>query len=856
MHAAVLQNSSDILGLILTHNTTHLNTRNYQGEAVKNSYPQRLLNKNADSFIQDVNGQTPLHEAARLGDTAAMNLLLNTTGKIISLNAASEAGMTPLHMAVDNNRSGAVSMLLQYEDIDVNAKDIQGRTPLYIASYYGYSHIANLLIAKNAQPDIQTKEGKTALYVAAEKGYISIVRLLLNTKYGSTTGVTPLHIAVANNQSDIVKLLLEHSEVDVLEQNDEGWTALHTAAGKGFHYVTHILLSAEKGKLNLNVKDKKDGVTPLHVAVGYKQSDIVKLLLEYEETDLNPQDNEGWTPLHMAVLNNNSDIVKLLLNIEETNIDIQDFDGMTAVHWASYIGSSNILGQLIDKNATINIPNKDGLLPLQSAVGRGTMETVRLLLNTTEGRISLNTQECSPLCYAVQSNRSELVLLLLTYNETNINQQDSEGNTLIHLAVYEGLDDILQILINKKPSTLIPNNASVTPLQMAAALGNAQAVKILLRAVDGNLPINKQSKSGFIPLHYAAKEGHTEIIQILLRTVEGKLSVNFGSRTGATPLHIAVYYNQTDVVRQLLDAEDIDIDRQDVNGWTSLFRASIEDFVHISKMLINKKAKTDISTKDGWTPLHAAAFKGHIAIVHHLLNTTEGIQHLNLATDKGLTPLHLAAKEGHKKVAKLLLNTKEGKLCLQLQTINGTSPLIVAVQYNRSQIVRLFLDYSHTNINQADFKGWTAVHWASFKGFSQVLNILIEENATSDSLRNDGSTSRHVSSNADINMQAHDGVTPLHLACQEGHIETARILIQNNASVDKLTKYRITPLYHAIYNCYEDITWLLLDNGAKVSYLWQDPLPAAKLKKQNNFVHKLLGKVDILISKTDLFIYR
>ena len=127
-----------------------------------------------------------------------------------------------------------------------------------------------------------------------------------------------------------------------------------------------------------------------------------------------------------------------------------------------------------------------------------------------------------------------------------------------------------------------------------------------------------------------------------------------------------------------------------------------------------------------------------------------------------------------------------------------------------------------------------------------------------DTLTNNGSISisHHISSGANINIQENDGFTPLHMACQEGNIEIARILIQNNATVDALNKYTVTPLYYAIYYGYENITWLLLDNGAKVSYLSQDPLLTAKHNGQTSFVNRLLGKNNIIILKIDLSIFR
>ena len=118
------------------------------------------------------------------------------------------------------------------------------------------------------------------------------------------------------------------------------------------------------------------------------------------------------------------------------------------------------------------------------------------------------------------------------------------------------------------------------------------------------------------------------------------------------------------------------------------------------------------------------------------------------------------------------------------------SPLILAVEQNRSDIVSLFLSYPDTDVDQTD----------KFES------------------------------------------TPLHLACDLGTIEVARILTKHNATIDKQNKYTVTPLWYAIYHGREDLTWFLIDNGAKLSNMWRDPLAYAKIwGLQDKFLYSLLG---------------
>jgi cytochrome c len=59
-----------------------------------------------------------------------------------------------------------------------------------------------------------------------------------------------------------------------------------------------------------------------------------------------------------------------------------------------------------------------------------------------------------------------------------------------------------------------------------------------------------------------------------------------------------------------------------------------------------------------------------------------------------------------------------------------------------------------------------------------------------------------------------DGVTPLYIACEDGKLELAKLLIMRGADVNLLVSWQRTPLYAANKGGYPDIVKLLLDNGA------------------------------------------
>jgi len=69
--------------------------------------------------------------------------------------------------------------------------------------------------------------------------------------------------------------------------------------------------------------------------------------------------------------------------------------------------------------------------------------------------------------------------------------------------------------------------------------------------------------------------------------------------------------------------------------------------------------------KEGWTPLHFAAYSGHADILEILIRKLDA--NVNAQNKLGQTPLHLACKKSHKKVIERLLLAKantEIKDCL------------------------------------------------------------------------------------------------------------------------------------------------------------------------------------------------
>ena len=88
--------------------------------------------------------------------------------------------------------------------------------------------------------------------------------------------------AIEMDRSDIVKLLLSHSDIDPNQNGFDGFTPLCLAVSKGSVESVRMLLGSDKTDVNLR---EGGGMAPLHLAILYNNYEIAKLLLSDNRTD-------------------------------------------------------------------------------------------------------------------------------------------------------------------------------------------------------------------------------------------------------------------------------------------------------------------------------------------------------------------------------------------------------------------------------------------------------------------------------------------------------------------------------------------------------------------------------------------
>ena len=168
-----------------------------------------LVAQGADLNAGDEKRWTPLHHAAGTDNLKIIRTLIELGA---DPNARSKAGLTPLHRAAGRNRDPEAITALIEAGAELDARDEQGWTPLHSAASLNDdpAMIARLL-HHGADPDALSKFGSTPLHVAARWGNPAVITALL--KAGAepaardNKGRTPLDLARTRDIPEVIEAL-------------------------------------------------------------------------------------------------------------------------------------------------------------------------------------------------------------------------------------------------------------------------------------------------------------------------------------------------------------------------------------------------------------------------------------------------------------------------------------------------------------------------------------------------------------------------------------------------------------------------------------------------------------------------
>jgi len=528
----------------------------------RENYPRiakLLISRGAPINCKDWRGNIPLHLAAKIGEASVVEMLIS---KGADVKAKNKYSWPPLFFAANRK---VLNLLMEngasLNELDLNAPDPTGRTPLYAALAEGRVELAELLIEHGAylgkaELNKKNKEGKTPLHFAVEKGSMKVIKYLLehgadiNAKdkydwpplfYSPTeeilsflllkgaslkgvnldaegeNGETPLHMACRLGVVALAEFLINRG-ADVKEKDEQKRTPLHKASQSGSVEIVKLLL--EKGA----EVDRKDeyGRTPLYYAAASGNGEVAKFLIDHG-ADVLAKDENGQSILHAAARGGLSWLAELCIR-KGADINARDSDGWTPLHVAAEYGETEVAKLLIEHGADVNAKDKYGLTPLFYAAWKGHLKICKLLVSHGAQWNRAVPKYGFPASQAAAEDHLEVVKYFVEELGFDINAEDKAGWTLLHWAAAFNAPKVASYLIRKGADVNAKNKYGETSLHLAARRGHSEVAKLLLsHGADVNAKTTKKDEccdktfpAGSTPLDVAILAGKTEIAKLLI----------------------------------------------------------------------------------------------------------------------------------------------------------------------------------------------------------------------------------------------------------------------------------------------------------------------------------------------------
>ncbi len=342
-------------------------------------------------------------------------------------------------------------------------------------------------LKKGANPDVAAGRHGVPLFAAfslyRESNVAAVVEALVikgaNVNVRGADGNSPLHYAASYNKdyAPVVQKLISVG-ADLLHQNDSGDTPLLTALRSKNWRAATTLLESGGGDINTNPKTKG---TLLTVATAFEAPvDLLKALLK-TRVDINAQTlKERSSALHLAAQGNQTDAVKLLLEQPNLSLNLVNKEGRTPLQSALEKGAAPTSALLIAASADVNVADPQGVTPLITAARQNFIDVLESLLKAGAKADCMSNDGQTPLAFAAQNGAIRAVKAILSAAE-------QQGVTLdltnpLCIAAERGHGRIVELLLQAGAEVDGLNRSQQTALMCAAKSDNDEVLEILLKA--------------------------------------------------------------------------------------------------------------------------------------------------------------------------------------------------------------------------------------------------------------------------------------------------------------------------------------------------------------------------------------
>ena len=242
----------------------------------------------------------------------------------------------------------------------------------------------------------------------------------------------------------------------------------------GFVAASNIVFTAFYNDLPSEDRDA------LHIAAKFGSIGIAKYLIA-NGVDVNSRKSHlGCTPLHSAASESSKiqvakqlEMLDLLLRsgadpaLPSTN---ENVGGSIPLHYASRV---RVAEKLVAAGSPLNHRNKDKMTPLDSAIWDENNDMRDFLLSKGAEH---------SIMYQIQNDMSDKLASTIKDDPSWVKWADYGTDTsLLHFAVAMDATKCVRLLVSSGIDVNVPEETGMTPLHVAAALGNREMIKTLLK---------------------------------------------------------------------------------------------------------------------------------------------------------------------------------------------------------------------------------------------------------------------------------------------------------------------------------------------------------------------------------------
>jgi ankyrin repeat protein len=810
--AAVTSGRTDILELLIARGAD-VNAKDNAGETALLHAPGGM------PFIWPGIGHPYFQEVARL---------LVARGAELDIFSASTLGMLERVKALLAANPDLIAVKDQYRLLATN-RAVPG----------GYRHVVDFLEDEGGYLDPGAINLMVFIYFMAGEPGFAVKR---------QAEIGEIQAAVVAGDLGKVRTLLAAKPKLVRTQGADYRILLHHAAAGGQKAVAALLLSMGAP---VNAREM-NGRTPLHLAAEAGHKEVVELLI-VSGADLNATDKGGGTAFFLANEKGHKEVVELLQR-HGAKTDVKRVAVLPLAAWtqlpqekseetpageiraAIRAGNVEKLRIMLDRSpALLNAKCRDGLTPLVGAVTDtlGNMTVPAGLRKAAELMIARGAEV--DFFTACRLGLLDRVKVFLAVNPQLLCSRDPKylmtpcdwatvGGYLHVVRFLEdegaywtpdvgfmmgrlgGLSQETAEIMTKRERDMVEVVAAV-----AVPQETPQDWERVTKLLTGNL-VKARDASGQTLLHRAAMANSKDLAWLLI--AKGA-RVNARDSQGNTPLFHAVTSAPDREIAMLLISSGVDVNAAMVGGYTALLFAAARGDKDLAASLVSHGANVNAKNDQGITALHMAADQGRRDLAELLLGAGANV---NAKDNEGKTPLQYAAWADQKDMATLLMGR------------GAEVDIFAACGLELMDRVKTLLSARPESVGAKDGIGRTPLHWATWNGRKEAVELLIASGANVNAGDKDDATPLHkaaekghkdlaellVAKGAGVNMRDKSGRTPLHSGAESGHAALADFLLAKGANIDARDNDEQTPLQLATVGGHKALVELLTAKGADV----------------------------------------